>query len=213
MQLSIKTNFPEVQKQLDNLREDIRDKATVRAVNRTIEQARTDMSREIRQEFVLTAEEVRSQLRVTKAGFKGGQLSIQAALIGGKAKGRSLNLIRFVEKAVTLAAAKRRMKAGEGGRQQLRNGGYNDKALELRFKIKRTGGKKVIKGAFIGNKGRTVFIRQGAKRLPIDALRTIDVAQMFNTKRINRAVLDKMRTKFPEIFAREAKFYLSKFGG
>lgn len=213
MQLSIKTNFPDIQKQLDSLQQDIAQKASVRAVNRTIEQARTDMSREIRQEFVLTADEVRQQLRIVKAGFKGGQLTIQAALIGGKPKGRSLNLIRFVEKTVTLAAARRRMKAGEGGRQQLKNGGYNNKALELRFKIKRTGGKKVIKGAFIGNKGRTVFIRQGAKRLPIDALRTIDVAQMFNTKRINRAVVDKLKTKFPEIFAREVAFYTRKFKG
>jgi hypothetical protein len=214
VQLSIQTNFPSIQKQLEQMREDIASKATARAINRTIEQARTDMSREIRQEFVLTADEVRSQLKIRRATFKTGKLEITAALIGGKPKGRSLNMIRFVKKVVTLAAARRRMKAGEGGRQQLKNGGYNNKALELEFKIKRTGPAKRVKGAFIGNKGRTVFVRQkGSKRLPIDALRTIDVAQMFNAKRINRAVVNKMQAKFPEIFAREVAFYTKKFGG
>lgn len=198
MQLSITTNFPAIQKQLDGLREDIASKATTRAINRTIEQAKTDMSREIRQEFVLSADEVRQQLRIRRAGFRRGQLTIEAALIGGKAKGRSLNLIRFIEKKPGKREQRKRDKA-EGSRQQ------------LRFQIKRAGGKKIIPGAFIGNKGRTVFIRQGAKRLPVKALRTVDVAQMFNTRRINDAVTRKMREKFPVIFAREVAFYTRKF--
>jgi hypothetical protein len=200
MQLTISTNFPAIQKQLDQMRSDIAEKATARAVNRTIEQAKTDMSREIRQEFVLSADEVRQQLRIRRAGFKGGRFTIEAALIGGRPKGRSLNLIRFVDQKVGKREAKRRQKA-EGDRPQ------------LRFQIKRAGGKQIIPGAFIGNKGRTVFIRQGNKRLPIKALRTIDVAQMFNTRRVNAAVVRKMREKFPVIFAREAAFYLRKFGG
>ena len=200
MQISIKTNFPQVQKALDQLREDIADKATARAINRTMEQAKTDMGREIRKEFVLTADEVRAQLRVVRASFKGGRLFIQAALIGGRPKGRSLNLIRFVEqKAGKRELAKRKKAEGE--------------KPQLRFKIKRAGGAQVIPGAFIGNKGRTVFIRQGPKRLPVKALRTIDVAQMFNARRINSVVTSKIREKFPVIFAREAAFYLRKFRG
>jgi hypothetical protein len=198
VQLSIQTNFPDIQKQLEQMREDIASKATARAINRTIEQARTDMSREIRQEFVLTADEVRSQLRIRRASFRGGRLTIEAALIGGRANGRSLNLIRFVERKTTIAEGKRRKKAGT--------------QEQLFVKIKRAGGKKALgPKAFIGNKGRTVFERVGAKRLPIRPLRTIDVAQMFNTRRINDAVTRKMREKFPAIFAREAAFYLRKF--
>jgi hypothetical protein len=200
MQLSIKANFPAIQKQLDSLREDIASKATARAINRTIEQARTDMSREIRQEFVLTAEEVRSQLRIRRAGFSKGRLTIEAALIGGRPNGRSLNVIRFIERKVTLAEGKRRKKQGTQD--------------QLFLKIKRSGGRKSLgPKAFIGNKGRTVFERVGKGRLPIKPIRTIDVAQMFNTRRINDAVTRKMREKFPAIFAREAAFYTRKFVG
>ena len=71
----------------------------------------------------------------------------------------------------------------------------------------------MIRGAFIGNKGRTVFIRTTDKRLPIQALQTIDVGQMFNQKRINARVVAAINTKFPELFARESKFFLSKLGG
>jgi hypothetical protein len=197
--LTVKTNFPEVQRKLDALRSDIRDKALVRAVNRTVEQARTDMSREIRSEFVLSAEQVRSQLRIVSARFVRGQAVIEARLVGGRRNGRSLNLIRFVEKTVTLAEGKRRKKAGTAG--------------QLFVKIKRKGGRKSLgPKAFIGNKGRTVFQRVGKERLPIKALSTIDVAQMFNTKRINAAVVRKMREKFPAIVAHEIKFYTQKFG-
>jgi hypothetical protein len=71
----------------------------------------------------------------------------------------------------------------------------------------------VIKGAFIGNQGRTVFRRVGKERLPINAVQTIYVPQMFNTGRIKDVVVKLMREKFPVIFEREAKFYLSKWKG
>jgi hypothetical protein len=198
MQLSITTNFPDVQRQLERLRQDIAGKASASAVNKTIEQARTDMSREIRAEFNLQASEVRQQLRIKRAYFKAGNLTIEAALIGGRPKGRALNLIRFVTNKGRLAKRK-----GKGSKT----------SPGLMVQIKRTGGKKALgPNAFIGNAGRTVFQRTGDKRLPIKPLRTIDVAQMFNTKRINEAVVRKVREKFPALFAREAAFYLQRFG-
>jgi hypothetical protein len=212
MQLSITTTFPDVQRKLDTLQAEVAKKATARAVNRAIEQARTQMSREIRADYLLSAQEVASQLSVKKATFFKGRLSIEASLIGGRRDGRSLNLVRFVTKVTSLATARRRIAAGEGGRQALRNGGYSQKALQLDFKIKRRGPKQRIAGAFMGNKGRTVFIREpGAKRLPIKALRTIDVAQMFSTKRIKTLVTQTMRQKFPAIFEREVAFALTQF--
>jgi hypothetical protein len=196
VRLDIRTEFKGVQRRLDSLQKDIREKVLVRAVNRTIEGARTDMSREIRSEFVISANDVRDQLRIVKAGFKAGVLIVEGSLIGGRRKGRSLNLIRFLETKVTLAENRKRKKGGD---------------RELRFKIKRAGGKQVIPGAFIGNKGRTVFRRVGAGRLPIKPVRTIDVAQMFNTKRINAAVLKRIRERFPLLVEREAAFYVNRF--
>jgi hypothetical protein len=79
-------------------------------------------------------------------------------------------------------------------------------------KVKRSGARKVISGAFVGNKGRTVFTRVGKPRLPIKPVQTIDVPQMFNVKHINAAVVKAIERKFPQIFEREMRFALQQFG-
>ena len=145
MQFSIKTNFPDVQRQLSALRDDVRSKVLASAMNKTVEQARTQMIREITAEYNVTSTYVRDRLRIKRASFKGGALGIEAALIGGDGKRRSANVIRFGEQVVTLAQARKRAKDGT--------------LSQLRFKIRKSGGKRIIRGAFIGNKGRTVFIR------------------------------------------------------
>ena len=195
MQLSIKTNFPDIAKQLATLQSDVRIKALASAVNKTVEQAKTQMVREIASEFNVQAGYVRDRLNIRRASFMAGELGIEATLLGsGK---RSANLIRFMEKFVTLAQSRKRAKAGD--------------LSQLRFKIKKAGGMRVITGAFIGNQGRTVFIRTTNRRLPIKALSTVDVPGMFNTKRINNKVVAAMKDKFPVIFQREAAYYTSKF--
>jgi len=54
-------------------------------------------------------------------------------------------------------------------------------------------------------------VRVGKERLPIKALTTIDVAQMFNTKRINAKVVQMIEAKFPTIFANEVRYYTERF--
>lgn len=210
MKISVQTNFPEVAKQLATLREDIASKATASALNKTVAQAKTSMSREIRREFNISTQAVNDSLRVRRASAVRSRLSLEVSLESRSKRGRSLNLINFVERTVSMAAARQRIKGGEGGTYQLGNRTVV-KALELRFKIRRTGPKKVIKGAFIGNKGRTVFIREGATRIPIKALQTVDVPQMFNTKRINARVMHMIESKFPAIFANEVRFFTQRF--
>ncbi len=189
--LTISHNFPDVQRQLDALHHDIASKATVRAVNRTIEAAKTDMGREIRQAYNVSAAYVRERLRVRHASFRAAKLVIEAALSGGDPKRRSANVIAFL-------AGKTRKRKGV--------------TQQLRFRIKRKGGKEIIRGAFVGNKGRTVFVRTGKERLPIVPVQTIDVGQMFNARRINDAVVRAMVDKFPGIWAREVRFYTERFG-
>lgn len=210
MRLDIRTNFPDIQRRLLVMQQDVARQATARAINRTIEQAQTAMSREIRREFNVTPQEVNQSLRITRARFAAGVFEMSASLESPQRRGRSLNLIRFVERSVSLAAARKRMAAGEGGTYRLGKA-ERRKQLELRFKIRKGGPSKVIPGAFIGNKGRTVFIRLGDERLPIKALQTIDIAQMFNAKRINERVVGRMRSDFPRIFEHEAKFYTERF--
>lgn len=211
MQFSIKTNFPDVQRQLDQLQADIAGPATARALNRTIEPAQGDMAREISREFNVTSAKARESMRITKARFYKGQLSMSVSLESDSRKGRSLNLISFVERSVSMAAARRRMAAGEGGAYKLRNGATVVKQLELRFKVKRTGPKQIIKGAFIANDGRTVFQREGKERLPIKALQTVGIAQMFNTKRLNERVVARLFERFPKNFQHEVRYYTDRF--
>lgn len=184
MNFNIKTNFPDVQRALTELRTEVASRATASALNKTVTQAKTAMSREIRAEFNLTAGKVNQSLRITRAVASGGRFNLSAALEAGSKRGRSFNLAAF------------------SARQTARG---------VSFKIKKAGPRKTIPGAFLINNGKTVMIRVGKQRLPIKALQTIDVAQMFNTKRINAKVLRFIEEKFPTIFANEAKFFTDRF--
>lgn len=195
--ISMRNNFPEVAAKLNRMAADVGNRAMVRALNATIVQGQTQMARQISKEFRITTSKARERLAVRKAVARGGALRFEAVLKATRGKGRSMNLIAFVEKSVTLAAARRRAKSGT--------------LNQLRFQIKRTGGQKMIKGAFIGNKGRTVFIRQGKSRLPIKPINTIDIPQMFNARRINSIVREVILQRFSANFRRELRAVLKGF--
>lgn len=184
---------------LDQLASDVRERAAVSAVNKTLAKARTNMIRAISREFNVTAGYVRERLRLEGAVYRQGAARISGTLNGGGQRGakRSANVIAFLEKSVSLAQARKRAKAGT--------------LDQLHFQIKRTGKRVVIPGAFIGNHGRTVFRRVGRSRLPIEAVQTIDVPQMFNTKRLNAVVVRAIQEDFPDIFEHELKFYTDRF--
>lgn len=196
VQLTITHNFPEVQRALDRLHGAIRDQVLASTVNKTLDKARTQMTREITREFNVKSAYVRERLRIRRASGK-GLITVEGALIGGRPGRRSANIIAFVEKTPTLAERRQREKGGTG--------------RMLYVKVKRTGPKKPLPRAFIGNRGRTVFQRVGKERLPIEPVQVIDVGQMFNTRRINGAVVRAMKADFPVIFAREARFFTERF--
>jgi len=199
IKIDLRTNFGAVQMRLNQLQKDLGDRAMASAINKTIDLGRTQMIRGITDEFAVKAGYVRARLRARRASSKQGRFSVEGSLIGGKrgAK-RSANIIAFVERSVTLAEAKRRRKAGTLDR--------------IFVKVKRKGPRKALReGAFIANKGRTVFERVGKARLPIKPMQVIDVAQMFNTKRISKPVQAFMQARFPGVFKREARFYIQRF--
>lgn len=191
--VSIKDNFPQVQAQLDQMMAGIREKAVASTINKVLDQGRTQMARSIAKEYAVTVSYARERLRIKRA-FSKGKITVEGSLSGiGK---RSTNVIRFMERSTTLAEGRRRAKAGTQS--------------SVFVKVKRSGGKKEIKGAFIGNKGRTVFIREGKGRTPIKPVNVIDVPQMFNAKRINSVVLALMLERFPTVFAREARYFTQR---
>lgn len=197
MQINITHNFPDVAKQLEQLHTDVAAQAMASTLNKVAEQAKTAMRREITNEFNITTTKVNDTLRVNRARAYRGVFDLEASLESPRKKGRSLNLINFLEKFVTNTQAKRRGKAGT--------------LNQLFVKIKRKGAAKRLGPAFIGNKGRTVFVRTGKARLPIRPLQTIDVAGMFNTRRVNDQVLRMIEERFPQVFANEARFFTDRF--
>ena len=193
--INVHADFKPLVDRLNAVKAAAGDKALVSALNKTVAQAQTQMSRAIREEFNISAAEVRERLRVERANRRSGY-RFTAALLGNPEgrRNRSLNVIRFLERSTSLAEAKRRDARGT--------------LEQLHFKIKRRGGKQIIEGAFIANKGRTVFIREGKERLPIKPVQTVGVPQMFNTRRINAPVRRWIATNFPRIFAAEVRYYL-----
>lgn len=90
-----------MQRKLDQLQKDVSAKTSASAVNRTIEQARTQMIREITGEFATKAGFVRDRLRIKRATFKQGAFNIEASLSGtGKI---SANVIAFSARQVARA--------------------------------------------------------------------------------------------------------------
>ena len=161
--------------QLSRMANSMRDKVVAAAINKTAAKAKTEMKRQITAEFAVKSGDVSAQLRVVKASAKGFQLVAALAAFGTRRGRRSRNVALF---------RARQTKQG------------------VTVQIKRSAGRKLIRHAFIGNNGKTVFVREGKSRLPIKPVETIDVPQMFNAKRINAAVLAKIRRELPVEVAR-----------
>jgi hypothetical protein len=202
--LSIRDNFPAVQQSLQRLQSDIRDKAIAAALNKTADKAKAEMKRAIVEEFVMRSSDVAAQLSVRRASAKAaGVLVAELSVASSFGHGRGLNLIRFLEneRAITYAEIRRRVK-----------GGTID---QLHFRIRRHGGLKTIAGAFVvrphGGGAPFVARRVGKARYPIKAVTTIDVAQMFNARRINDRVIAKIVQAFPVEFDRAAKLFVDRF--
>lgn len=176
----------DVKRKLSAMPGEIRDKAVRPALNKVAEKAKSEIARAIPEEFAVKADEVRSAIDLRRAA--GENLAAVIEVWGSsKKRGRSLNLIHFL---ASIAGQKTRgsgAKAREAKKLQ----------QQLGFIIKRGGGLKGIKGAFLGNNGRTIFERVGKGRLPIRPVQVIGYAQMFNSRRINRRVLDKVRAELP----------------
>ena len=183
-------------RKLNQMRDGLGNQAARSAVNKMADQAKTKMSAMIRQDYNISASLLRERLIVRKS-FRADGANISAALVGNPHSSggkRSMNLIHFLERSVTLAESRRRARGGT--------------LSELRFKVRRTGGKQMLRGAFIGNNGRTVFIREGKARLPIKPVQTIGVPQMFSTKKNIREIQAFIHANLPRLMQSEIRHYL-----
>ena len=185
----------DLNRRLASLGPELRDRAIAAALNKVAAKGKTVVVRAIRDEYVIDANRVRNSISVRPASA--ARFKFEAAIdIFGSAsrRGRSLNTIHFLEKKVSFAEARRRGKRGD---LFVRNGRTGQLHPILRFQIKRGAAGKVIEGAFVGNKGRTVFMRTGKERLPIVPVQVIDVNAMFRSRKVTRRVLERINRELP----------------
>ena len=197
--INIRNNFPKVAAQLDRLGKEVGNKALVRALNDTVRQGSTAMARQISKEFRVKVADAKARLDVDYAKVKGGGVKFFARLLATRPGGlhnndwRGMNLIHFV---TSLPARNKKGKLGQ-----------------LKFQIKRAGGRKTIKGAFVATNrktgGKAVFIREGKSRMPIQTLATVDIPQMFNTRRV--VIRTVMQQRFEINFQRQLRAVLKGF--
>lgn len=189
--ISVKVlNVADVKNRLAQQAQGIRDKAIGPAINKVAEKARAEINRAIPQEFAVKASEVRNAITLRKA--RAGNLEARIEIFGSTRKrGRSLNLIHFLA-AVQAAGQSVNVRGSRASKRSLSGLGG-----QLGFLIKRAGGLKKLEGAFVGNKGRTIFRRTGSARLPIEPLQVIGFSQMFSSRRISSRIFAKINADLP----------------
>jgi len=89
----------------------------------------------------------------------------------------------------------------------------------IRFKSRQTkrgisanawGKRKLYKGAFIGNQGRTIFKRTSSKRLPIKPVWGPSIPVTMVQDAIIKAMARHARNQWQKNFARDMQFYLDR---
>ncbi|MDE2255799.1 MAG: phage tail protein [Betaproteobacteria bacterium] len=169
--IDIRTQMRAIERSLDALTKSARERVIDIALNDVARKASVEMRRRITAEYAIKASEVRSQIYVKNANAKQGRLWAEIEAFPRRRGKVSRNVILFSAKQTRLGVTVR---------------------------IKKSSGRKLIRHAFIANKGRTVFIREeDTPRLPIKPVETIDVPQMFNAGRINSKVIAKIKRDLP----------------
>lgn len=192
-----------VQRKLAGMSRDMQAKVLQPAINKVADKARAEIARAIPAEYAVKASEVRNAIELRRA--HSGKLQAVITIFGSTSRrGRSMNLIHFLAayQAAGNAIKTRGSKAKKGELAGLQG--------QLGFLIKKAGGLKKIEGAFVGNKGRTVFMRTGKERLPIKPLQVIGFSQMFSSKRISTRVMAKINAELPVEVDRAVKMLMAR---
>lgn len=179
LRIDVRHNLREVEISLGELAGNIRDKAVVRALNRTATTIRAEAAREIKAEYNLKVGEIKGQMRIDNA---------TAALLRSRVvvSGKPMSLSDFAPR-------------------------QNSQGVTVLIK---RGQRKLIRHAFLLNRpgGSPVFIRLGKARLPIKKLFTLSLPSAFTNDKVMSALKRVAGKRFPEAFAQEARYYLSKGG-
>lgn len=208
--INFKANIDEAMRYVSKLSSAIKYKATVRALNDTIRQARSQSIREIKREgYNLPTATIRSKLKEDKANR-----SRKAAMLS--ATDKPVNIVKYGAK-----------QQGLGGVFRLEDGRLNWKAKGKGISVKIKTQRKIIKGGFIAN--NNAYIRESRTnsktgffipnkgdydygkgfRIKAERIKHLTgpgVDAMFN----NQIIKDALEKKTIETFPKRLDFYLSR---
>lgn len=200
-----------IKRKLAEIPDQLADRALSAALNKTGDKAKAEMVRAITDEYNIKRSDVAPRMNLKRATRNDLYVVLDPFASGSKisrSKGRALNLIHFLDHRATKKAERMAKRVVKRGTQRI--GGRVMPVLY--FKIKKGEPPKPIPGAFIGNHGRTVFIRTSKDRLPIEGLSTIGVPQMFSARKINARVMARINEALPIEVDRAIKMVMERFG-
>lgn len=119
-----------------------------------------------------------------REALKRTRANAQALIATVEATGRAVNLIRFTNQ--TRSAARK-------------SGGVRANAW---------GTMRIYRGTFIGNQGRTVFVRVGKGRLPIRAVHGPSIPREMAREKVSKQLILVIEGRWPINFESDLRFYL-----
>ena len=196
---------------LDGIRAEVADKALVRALNKTADQAKVQASRAIRDAgYKIKAGTIKASITIARATAT----TLTASVI---AKGKRIPLVEYTARPVNPGVTV----AVKEGRKLVRS---------VFFATMPTGHRGVYERDTRRGSGRVPFVRDGKrntlrgpervpyqrngkrnnKQLPIRELDGPSIPQAFVNATVQDALLTGVRERFPVILARELAYVLSK---
>jgi hypothetical protein len=185
--IDIRADIDRAVRSLTELQRSIVPQATVRALNKTAAQAKTQAGREIRQRYNIGSRVLGRQISVTRAS----RTSLVAIV---RPSGRKLPVYAF--------GAKR---TPAGVRVTIKRGA--PRVIAHAFIVRTRSGHLGVfaRGRYAGKS----FVHQ-KPRLPITELFTVGVPQAFGARVVYEALARKVRQKFPTILDHEIRFAVTK---
>lgn len=164
--------------------------ATVRALNRALDQSATAGTREIRKRYNVKAAVVAKALKKIRASKRLGGL---VAIL--RVEGARIPLIEF-------DAREKKVKSARGPRRA------------VSVKVLVGGERKVVAGGFVGTHGgsgtRGIFKRTGRGRYPIKYRRSVSIPQAFTNETVLEVVKRVAAESFRSNFAQQIRFLGSR---
>lgn len=166
------------------------ERAANSAINRTAQAAKTYSAREISKNYHVKVSDVKKTLNLRKSKRK----SLEAEITSTGA------VIPLAKYKVSPKAIQRR-----GSRNR-----------PLKVQVKRNGGAKVIKGAFLAQfkSGHMAVVnRKGPKRFPIAERYGPSIPQMFKADEVREPIVTNTEERLSKEFAHEVERVLKGYGG